>query len=270
MGVRTVSALFTLHKGASPLILSLPHSGTHVPQDIARNLSQTGRALADTDWHVPRLYAFARAVDVTWIEAKTSRYVVDLNRDPGGASLYPGQASTGLCPRLSFAGEPLWQQHCAPDAEQIAQRKEAFFAPYHAALAAQIERVKARHGFAILYDCHSIRGTVPRLFKGTLPDLNLGTDNGQACDASLQSAVEQVMAAAPFSHVSNGRFRGGWITRHYGRPQEGVHALQMEIAQRTYMDELPPWRWNAHKAELMQECLSAVLDAILAWANGRA
>ena len=262
-----MSALFDLHEGASPLILSFPHSGTHMPQDIAKTLAPSSKALEDTDWHVPRLYDFAKALDVTWIEARVSRYVIDLNRDPGGASLYPGQTTTALCPLESFAGETLWQQGLAPDEAEIARRKTHFFAPYHDALAAQITRVKARHGFAILYDCHSIRGVVPGLFEGELPTLNLGTNKGQSCAEGLQKMVETVMAKGPFSQVSNGRFRGGWITRHYGRPHENVHALQMELAQRAYMDESPPWRWNAAPATRLQETLGAIVDSILEWAN---
>ena len=260
-----MSGLFELHEGQGPLILGFPHSGTHIPDDLARKMSPAGRAMADTDWHVPRLYDFARALDASWIEAKTSRYVIDLNRDPDGASLYPGQATTGLCPLESFAGEPIWQEGHAPDEAEIARRKQDFFWPYHQALAAQIARVKARHGYAVLYDCHSIRGAVPRLFEGALPDLNLGTNGGRSCDSRLQTVVCDVLAAAPFGHVLNGRFRGGWITRHYGAPGQNVHALQMEIAQRAYMDEAPPWRWSEARAARLQEVLHAVLGAVMRW-----
>ncbi len=260
-----MSALFTLHEGASPLILSFPHSGTRIPEDIAQNLTPAGRAVADTDWHVPRLYAFARALDVTWIEAKLSRYVIDLNRAPDGAPLYPGQQTTSLCPHESFTGEPLWQQGRAPDEAETARRLQRYFTPYHDALTAQIDRVKARHGYAILYDCHSIRGTIPRLFDGALPVLNLGTNSGRSCDGGLQNAVETQMAQHPFSQVSNGRFTGGWITRHYGRPEAHVHALQMEIAQHAYMDEAPPWRWDAQKAARLQQALRAIVKTVLDW-----
>ena len=262
--------LFDLVEGETPLILSFPHSGTDVPNDIAQHLSPVGQGLCDTDWHVPRLYDFARDMGVSWLAAKISRTVIDLNRDPSGVSLYPGQATTGLCPLETFDGDPLWQAGKGPDANEIERRKELYFTPYHQALTAQIARVKARHGFAVLYDCHSIRGTVPRLFEGALPSLNLGTDQGKSCDRALEQGLSAVLARSPYSHVINGRFRGGWITRHYGRPKDGVHAIQMEIAQREYMDEEAPWTWRGARAAPLQASLKDVLSTVMQWAEDEA
>ncbi|MDQ7018581.1 MAG: N-formylglutamate deformylase [Robiginitomaculum sp.] len=259
--------LFDLVEGETPLILSFPHSGTDVPSDIAQHLGPVGRGLCDTDWHVPRLYDFAREMGVTWLAANISRTVIDLNRDPSSVSLYPGQATTDLCPLETFDGEPLWQAGKAPDADEVERRKEKYFMPYHQGLAEQIARIKARHGFAVLYDCHSIRGTVPRLFEGALPSLNLGTDQGKSCGRLLEQDLSAVLARSSYTHVLNGRFRGGWITRHYGRPKDRVHAVQMEIAQREYMEERPPWLWHEERATALQSTLKDVLEAILQWAR---
>ncbi len=252
----------SVHEGQSPLILSFPHSGTTLPQDVAGKLNAHGRSLPDTDWHVPKLYGFARDLDVTWVEAAFSRYVIDLNRDPTGVSLYPGRTTTALCPQQSFDGQPIWQEGKAPDEKETARRLERYFLPYHQALAAQIGRVKARHGFAVLYDCHSIKSHIPALFEGALPVLNLGTNDGCACTPKLENRIADILATAPQSMVVNGRFKGGWITRHYGKPRTNVHALQMEIAQSAYMDEGPPFTWQANRAKGVQETLKPVLAAL--------
>ncbi len=258
---------FYLHEGVSPLILSFPHSGTALPDSITKTLTTEGQELADTDWHVPRLYDFAKAMDVTWLEARFSRYIIDLNRDPSGVSLYPGQKTTELCPLDTFNGAPLWLDGCAPDEQEIALRKQLYFAPYHAVLKAQIARVKAHHGFAVLYDCHSIHGTIPRLFEGDLPVLNLGTDQGRSCAGELQGVIGNIMQNSPYAQIINGRFRGGWITRHYGRPGRDVHAVQMEIAQHAYMDETPPWHWQEKRAAALQKMLEEILNAVLEWSD---
>jgi N-formylglutamate deformylase len=257
--------LYSCIEAASPLILNFPHSGVYLPPRIASCLTQTARALPDTDWHVPRLYGFAQALDVSWMEARVSRYAIDLNRDPKGASLYPGQATTALCPLQGFSGAPLWKAGCEPDEQEITERKNRFFTPYHAALEAQIERVKAVHGFALLLDCHSICGTIPRLFDGALPTLNLGTHSGQSCAPALQSRIARILQQSPQTHIINGRFKGGWITRHYGKPQHAVHVLQMEIAQHAYMDEKPPFTWQGHKAVQLQETLKQIVTSLLEW-----
>ena len=264
MGVCSRSGLcvgmtpFTVSHGTSPIILAFPHVGTHVPADIMGRLNDEGKKLRDTDWHVDRLYA-GLLPDVTTVVATFHRYVIDANRDPSGVSLYPGQNTTGLVPLTDFDDQPIWAD--VPDEAEIDRRRVAFHAPYHAALAAEIERVKALHGVAILYDCHSIRSRCPFLFDGRLPDFNIGTDNGRTCDPAIKSAVSEVCVAAEgYSHVVNGRFRGGWTTRHYGRPETGVHAIQMELAQITHLttEELP-FAYDEGKAAELRRHLGKIL-----------
>ena len=250
----------TVLSGASPLVLAQPHSGTFVPDDILAALNERGRALCDTDWHVPRLYD-GLVPEATVVRAEFSRYVIDANRPPDGASLYPGQNTTGLAPLVDFEGEPIWQEE--PDEDAIAHRLAAFHGPYHAALRAELDRVRDAHGFAVLYDCHSIRSELPFLFEGALPVLNVGTDSGRTCAPALERAVAEACAAGPFSHVVNGRFRGGWTTRHYGGAGEGIHAIQMEIAQSAYLEsEAPPFPYSPAKAERLREVLARVFAGI--------
>jgi N-formylglutamate deformylase len=250
--------------GDSPLVISLPHGGTHLPADIAARMTPLARTVPDTDWHVGPLYGFARTLGASWLEARLSRYVVDLNRPPDDGALYPGQLSTGLCPTHTFEGEPLYAG-AAPDAAELARRRELYWAPYHAALGELVAVAQARHGYAILFDAHSIASSVPRLFTGRLPDLNVGTFDGQSCDTSLATTVTQLLGAQQrFSHVLNGRFKGGYITRAYGQPQRGVHAIQLEIARSAYMDESGT-AWEPARAEPLQSQLRELLRALLTW-----
>jgi N-formylglutamate deformylase len=247
----TAPPLFHLHEGNGRLVVSIPHAGTYLPPDIAAALTPLGRAVIDTDWHVDQLYNFVRETDATIIIATHSRTVVDLNRGPDGGKLYPGQAETGICPTETFAGAPLYQNDPPGEAAR-AQRIEAFWKPYHTALAATLERVAAQHGHARLLDAHSIRTRVPRLFEGALPDLNFGTNAGAACTPALAARAIESVANGGFSHVLDGRFKGGYITRHYGRPAAGIDAIQLELAQATYMDEpaepAPPPPFNLGRA----------------------
>lgn len=252
----------TLTEGDSPLILSMPHPGTDVPADIAVALNARGRELEDTDWHMRELYAFTERFKPSILEARISRYVIDLNRDPSGVSLYPGQATTELVPTTTFDGAPIWTT--PPDAAEIARRRTLYFEPYHAALAGEITRVKARHGFVLLYDCHSIKSVIPRLFDGKLPAMNLGTNSGASCAPSVQAACEAAMARSSLSHVSNGRFKGGWITRHYGEPANGVHAIQMELGLDRYLEsEAPPWTFSPEVAKPLQAALANLIETAL-------
>ncbi len=263
--------LHDIARGDSPLVIDVPHAGTRVPRALAAQLTPEARPLPDTDWHVDKLYAFARAAGATLVVATHSRYVVDLNRDPAGASLYPGADVTELCPTRTFASEPIWLPGGSPDAAAIAARRAEWFDPYHAALAAEVERVRRRHGYVLLLDGHSIRSEVPRFFRGRLPDLNLGTANGASCAPDLETAVVRVLGAAPgFTHVVNGRFRGGYVTRHYGRPAEGIHALQLEVAQACYMDEARPYAWDAARATALGGVLRRVVDVLVGWRPARA
>jgi formiminoglutamase len=225
-------------RGGAPLILSIPHAGTQIPDGLQPRLTSLWLARKDADWWLPELYAFAEALDVTILRTEVSRTVIDVNRDPSGASLYPGQATTGLCPLTSFDGEPLYLPGSEPNDAEIERRRAEYFEPYHAALAAEIARLRRLHPVVMLYDCHSIRSEIGRLFEGVLPNFNIGTNGGKACDAAITERVAAICAAAAeFSHVVNGRFKGGYITRHYGAPALGVNALQMELACRGYMAE---------------------------------
>jgi N-formylglutamate deformylase len=254
---------FTLTQGESPLLLSMPHPGTGLPDEVATALNARGKAVEDTDWHMRELYAFA---EQRWkpsiIEATLSRYVIDLNRDPSGVSLYPGQATTELVPMSTFDGAPIWL--VPPDAAEIEQRKRMYFMPYHAALAEEITRIIAIHGHCLLYDCHSIKSVIPRLFPGKLPLMNLGTNSGASAAPTVQAAAEHAMLASGLPHVSNGRFKGGWITRHYGQPVENVHTLQMELGLNGYLEtEGPPWLFSPRVAQPLQDALSTLIDAAL-------
>ena len=252
-------------RGDGPVILAFPHTATDVPDEIAAGFNDTGRALKDTDWHVDRLYA-GLLDGATTVRAAFHRYVIDANRPPDDASLYPGQATTGLCPVTDFDGHPIWEAGAEPDADEIARRRSAYHTPYHAALAGEIARVRERHGYAVLYDCHSIRSRVPRLFDGVVPDLNTGTDSGATCAPEIEAMVADICAKADgYSHILNGRFRGGWTVRHHGRPAEGIHAIQMEIAQSAYMYESPPWGWAPERADRLRPVLARILTALSQW-----
>lgn len=257
-----MTGIVTVTRGPSPLILSMPHPGTGLPAEVAAALNERGRLVEDTDWHMRELYAFAERFQPTIVEAGLSRYVIDLNRDPSGVSLYPGQATTELVPTTTFDGAPIWAK--APDEVEITRRREAYFQPYHDALAAEIERARKAHGWCLLWDCHSIKSVIPRLFPGTLPTLNLGTNSGQSCAPAVETAATAAMAGHDLTQIANGRFKGGWITRHYGRPQDGVHAIQMEIALSAYLaEEAPPWRFDASRARPLQAALDSIIDAAL-------
>lgn len=261
-------AVFETHQGTSPVILAFPHTGTDVPADIWARLNDNGRILADTDWHIERLYDGLLA-NATTVRATFHRYVIDANRDPAGVSLYPGQNTTGLVPETDFDGTPIWKDGEAPTEADIAYRLANFHAPYHAALAAEIERVKAIHGVAILYDCHSIRSLIPFLFEGRLPDFNVGTDMGRTCDKAIETATYEACASAEgYTSILNGRFKGGWTTRHYGKPETGVHAIQMELAQVSHLaTEVPPFDLDAAKATNLRVHLKDILQRIEALAS---
>ena len=250
-------------EGNSPIILGFPHVGTGVPPAIASRLNDEGRLLRDTDWHLDRLYAGVTP-SVTTVAATTHRYVIDVNRDPSGVTLYPGQNTTGLLPLSDFDNQPIWRAGEEPGPDEIAERMTFYHAPYHAAFREQIERVVARHGVAIVFDCHSIRSVIPFLFDGKLPDLNVGTDGGATCAPAVEQAVMSVArSAANYSCVLNGRFRGGWTTRHYGRPGQGVHAIQLELAQHNYLSsEAPPFAFDAERAARLRPQLNAMLTAL--------
>jgi formiminoglutamase len=258
-------------EGDAPLIVAFPHVGTQLA-DVGHLFRSRWLARRDADWWVDDLYAFASDLGATLVSTRISRSVIDLNRNPSGASLYPGQATTELCPTTTFDGEPLYAGE-TPDEAEIARRRALWFNPYHSALQAQVDRLRTRHPRVVLYDAHSIRSHVPRLFDGELPQFNIGTNGGRTCDPVLAEAVEAICAASGEDHVLDGRFRGGWTTRHYGQPERGVHAIQMELAIRGYMDESltpseanwPPAFDPTRAAELIQT-LSQIMKAVRAFA----
>ncbi|RIV75551.1 N-formylglutamate deformylase [Pelagerythrobacter aerophilus] len=261
----------SVHRGSAPLVVAFPHGGTGLA-GLDDAFVSPWRARLDTDWWVSELYAFVRDLGATTVATTISRSVIDMNRDPSGASLYPGQATTELCPTSTFDGDSLYRGG-GPDTAEIERRKQAFFEPYHAALSAEIERLRALHGRVVLYDAHSIRSHVPRLFDGELPQFNIGTNGGATCAPELESAVTEICAASGERHVVNGRFKGGWTTRHYGRPENGVHAIQMELAMRGYMAEpatLDETNWPSplDSAPAIQPTLRRVIGAALDFAKG--
>lgn len=254
--------VYAAAQGTTSLIISLPHVGTGLPEDIAARMTPRGRRVEDTDWNVDQLYGFARALGASWLQPRLSRYVVDLNRPPGDEALYPGQASTGLCPALTFDGEPLYTG-AAPDAAEVQRRREQYWTPYHRALEGLIAHTQAEYGYAIVLDAHSIRSQVPRLFEGRLPDLNIGTHDGRSCAPALAESIMAVLGRQQaFTHVLNGRFKGGFITRGYGAPAARVHAVQIEIAQSAYMDESGR-EWDAARAAPLVALLRQIVGAML-------
>ena len=254
---------YTLHRGTAPLLVSLPHDGTALPDDIAERLVPEARRVPDTDWHVSRLYAFARELGASMIVPTFSRYVVDLNRPPDDVSLYPGQNTTGLCPIVQFSGEPVYLAGREPTPEEVVRRVDRYWVPYHTALAAEIARIKAEHGCAVLWEGHSIRAIVPFLFDGQLPDFNLGTAGGASCLPALQNRLETILAEQKkYTFVVNGRFKGGYITRHYADPGNGVQAVQLELAQLNYMDE-DSFEFRDDLAAPTQALIRKLLEAAL-------
>jgi N-formylglutamate deformylase len=256
--------VFSLSTGHLPVLISMPHCGAHLPDSYAKRMTPAAQVLADTDWHLPQLYQFARAMGASIISSQYSRYVIDLNRSSDGQSLYPGQNTTGLCPTETFLGAPVYLDGEAPDEQDIAHRVTHYWQPYHQALAAELARLRASHGHVLLWEAHSIAHVLPRLFEGPLPDLNLGSFSGKACDPALRDAVAAVAEQSTYSVSVDGRFKGGYITRHYGQPDAQVHALQLELAQYVYMDETAPFSYQAERANQLIPTLEKMLTTAIA------
>jgi N-formylglutamate deformylase len=263
-----------VHRGDAPLIVSMPHTGTEIPHEIESHLVSPWLARKDADWWIDRLYDFSADLGATVVRTSISRTVIDVNRDPNGKSLYPGQTTTELCPTTTFDGEPLYVEGYQPNTGEIVGRRDAYFAPYHSALADEITRLRSKYGKVVLYEAHSIRSRVPRLFDGELPNFNIGTNGGTSCAPELAAAIEALCDASGFSRVTNGRFKGGYTTRHYGNPASGIHAVQMELACRGYMadpDAVNASNWPAPYdpilAEPMHKVLRRILEACLEFAS---
>ena len=263
----------SVQRGEAPLVVSMPHTGTDLG-DIEASVVSPWLARRDADWWVDKLYSFAADLGATVLRTSISRTVIDPNRDPSGISLYPGQATTELCPTTTFDGESLYRPGAAPDEAEIARRRRTWFEPYHEALTAEIARLRARHRTVVLYDCHSIRSRIPRLFQGELPNFNIGTNSGASCAPELTARIEAVCGQTEFSRVTNGRFKGGYTTRHHGRPADGVHAVQMELACRGYMDDpedVNPGNWptpyDDKRAASMRTALQRILTGCIEFAH---
>lgn len=272
MTFQTTEPPFRFRQGTRPLLISMPHVGTHVPPALAARLTDEAQRVPDTDWHLERLYDFADALGASVLVATHSRFLIDLNRPPDGASLYPGQSVTGLCPVDMFDDQPLYRDPAdAPSDAEIAERRVAIWQPYHTQLAQELARIQAQHGMAALWDAHSIRSVLPRFFEGQLPDLNLGTANGASCSPAL---AEQLLAigkqATGYTAVLNGRFKGGHITRQYGNPAQGIHAVQLEMTQSSYMQESWPFDYLPKVAAGVQPHVRRMLEAVLAFVESHA
>ena len=257
-------AVCTLHRGRSPLLVSVPHIGTAIPDDVGAQLLPRALRTEDADWHLDRLYAFATEVGASLLVPRFARYVVDLNRPPENTPMYPGLNNTELCPTRTFGGEPLYRDDRTPDEAEVSRRVALFWRPYHDALGAELERLRTEHGHATLLDGHSIQAELPWLFDGRLPDLNLGTAGGTSCAPALRDRLASILAAqAEYTHVVDGRFKGGYITRHYGRPAAGVHAVQMEMGWHCYMT--PPHEYDEGRAASVRPVLRSLAETLIGW-----
>ena len=258
--------VFNLHRGTRPLVVSFPHVGTQLPADQRHRYTERALQVEDTDWYLDRLYAFAADLGASLIVPRHSRYLIDLNRPSDNRPMYAGQNNTELCPTRHFTGEPLYREGFAPDEAEIRRRVAEYWQPYHDALREELARLRTAHGHAVLFDSHSIKSELPWLFEGQLPHMNLGTVGGTSCAPALRDALGTVLAAqAGYSHVVDGRFKGGHITREYGRTAQGLHAVQLEMCWRAYMDETPPWRWHDERAAEVTPLLRRLVQALLDW-----
>lgn len=262
------SVPYRFRAGSVPLLMSIPHVGEHIPPELGGRMTQAGSAIADTDWYLDRLYDFADALGISVLQATHSRYVIDLNRAPDGKPLYPGVSNTELVPLTTFTNEPIYRDGAAPDEAEVAHRRETYWRPYHERLAEALKEMTSRFGVAVLFDCHSIRSQVPRFFEGRLLDFNLGTASGASCDPALRARLEATLAAdARYTLAVDGRFRGGYITRKYGRPAAGVHAFQLELSLATYMDEEPTYGWREDLAGQVRPTLRRMVETAVAWSE---
>jgi N-formylglutamate deformylase len=256
-----VTDIFNFHQGNLPVLISIPHLGTEIPTVIADQMTDEGRLIADTDWHLDRFYDFAIRAGASVLGAKISRYVIDLNRPATGESLYPGQTTTGLCPAETFRGEPLYRNGRVPSDDEMKHRLEKYWAPYHAKLSSELDAMRAKFGTVLLWEAHSIASVLPRLFDGKLPDLNVGTNSGESCKPAVLNAISAELENQPFSWVTNGRFKGGYITRAYGRPDAGIQAVQLEMCQSTYMNENAPFDYRPDLAAKIQPVVERMVAA---------
>lgn len=258
---------YIYHEGDAPVVLTLPHVGTHIPRDIAEDMTLEGREMPDNDQHLETLWRFAREKGVTTLQGNWCRYVVDLNRDPDGRELYEGMQNTELCPLLRYDNHRIYNTAADPDAREITHRIPRYWQPFHARLIAALAKKRKKHGYVILLDAHAVKSEIPRLFEGRLPDINIGTNDGRSADPALADALMACLhrRGDQYSSILNGRFIGGFITRHYGVPAAQIHAVQILLAKKIYMQEAPPYALHAGLAERLQPFLEEFLDTALAW-----
>lgn len=262
---------FRFQPGETPVLISIPHVGTMVPPDIADTMTEAGLAVPDTDWHLDRLYHFAPALGIGFLKATCSRYVIDLNRDPSGSPLYPGADNTELCPLTTFDNQPIYKNGMAPDAAEVERRIGAYWRPYHEQLRDELQALKNRFGVAVLFEAHSIRSRVPRFFDGALPAFNLGSADGTSASSSLVTRLMNVLTATDrYKTVLNDRFKGGYITRHYGQPDENIHAVQLELTEAVYMSEEAPYPFREDLARQVRPSLERLLSVVVEWSWGNA
>lgn len=258
--------IYELCEGHTPLFISMPHDGTRIPGDLEARMTERALQRPDTDWHVARLYEFAAELGASLIRPLHHRYVVDLNRAPDNTTLYPGSSNTEVCPSSCFDDSPIYRDDAVPDATEITKRIDTYWRPYHQCLQEELARIHSVHGIALLYEAHTIHSRVPRFFEGLLPDFNLGTAGGTSCAPTLEQSITDVLARLDgFTYVVNGRFKGGYITRAYGKPGDNIHAVQLELSQRTYMDEDHPYTYRDELAQQVQPTLESILITMLAW-----
>lgn len=260
-----MSDSYTLIKGRVPLLISMPHNGEKIPSDIRAVMNESALSVADTDWYLDKLYSFAKALGAYILMPKFNRYVIDLNRDPNGVDLYPGANNTELCPTTAFDLSPLYQSGLSPTKTQISDRVEKYWRPYHQALSSTLQDIKSEFGQAVLLEAHSIRSEVPRFFEGQLPDFNFGSADGTSCDDALMTEI-QALPFQPYSMVCNGRFKGGYITRAFGQPEQSIHAIQLELSQRTYMNE-EAMTYNESLAESVIPKLELLVKTLIQFAQ---
>ena len=261
------SDIYSFREADYPLLVSIPHNGLAIPEEISATMTEVGKSSRDTDWFLDRLYDFDVTNDVGMIASHYSRYVIDLNRDanaPSNQSLYPGQNTTGLFPKITFDQRPVYQAGKEPDTDERRRRIEKFWHPYHDQLKSELKRMRAKFGIAILFEAHSIESELPYLFEGVLPDLNFGTNSGKSCSVGMTDVIKSTLPEAGYSHAFNGRFIGGFITRRYANPTDGIHSIQLELSQATYMDQLTK-KWLPDKAAAVQPVLRSVILAIRRW-----
>ena len=256
--------IFDFHRGPLPLLISVPHAGTEVPDELRHRFTSVGQRLPDTDWHVDRLYDFARDMGASILIANYSRYVVDLNRSPDSRALYDAVPTSPVCAAVTFTGDSIYLADQAPAPAEIRERVESYWRPYHAQIEDELQRMVDQFGYAVLWDAHSVASEVPGLFAGVLPEFNLGTRDGAACPRHVGDALLQLLTEdGEFGAVLDGRFKGGYITEHYGSPAQKIFAVQLELAQRAYLDESAHPDWQPDRAYRAQELIAQLLGRLL-------